>query len=151
MVALSSNGALFYFTGINLEKLRAAIAACDMVAAGAVKKAIKVMEERAKDSRWNYANKLHLLEAESFSSNGHNTLAIKSYKAAIEASKSSRFIHEQGLACELAAIHCKKVKDLVTSLTYFREAKACYEQWGSQPKVDAMIQQIDIIIQQQGT
>jgi len=79
---------------------------------GAVKKAMKVMEERAKESRWNYANKLHLLEAESFSSNGHNTLAIKSYKAAIEASKSSRFIHEQGLACELAAIHCKKVKDL---------------------------------------
>ena len=120
---------------------------------GAVKKAIKVMEERAKDSRWNYSNKLHLLEAESFSSNGHNTLAIKSYKAAIEASKSSRFIHEQGLACELAAIHCKnkKVKDLDTSLTYFREAKACYEQWGSQPKVDAMIQQIDIMIQRQGT
>ncbi len=108
------------------------------------------MEERAKESRWNYANKLHLLEAESFSSNGHNALAIKSYKAAIEASKSSRFIHEQGLACELAAIHCKKVKDFDTSLTYFQEAKACYEQWGSQPKVDAMIQHI-AIIQQQGT
>ena len=103
------------------------------------------MEERKEESKWNYANKLHLLEAESYSASGHNSVAIKSYKAAIDASKSSKFVHEQGLACELTALHFKKMKDLNTALTYFNEAKACYEQWGSQPKIDAIIQQIDSI------
>jgi hypothetical protein len=111
----------------------------------AVRNAIKVMEEMKEGSPWNYANKLHLLEAESYSSNGHSSLAIKSYNAAIEASKLSRFVHEQGLSCELAALHFKRMKDLNTSLTYFKEAKACYEQWGAQVKVDAIAQQIDNI------
>jgi hypothetical protein len=111
----------------------------------AVRNAIKVMQEMKEESPWNYANKLHLLEAESYSANGHSCLAIKSYNAAIETSRSSRFVHEQGLSCELAGLHFKRMKDLNTSLTYFKEAKACYEQWGAQVKVDAIAQQIDSV------
>ena len=103
------------------------------------------MKERKDESSWNYANKLHLLEAESHSSNGENDLAVESYTAAIETSKSSKFVHEQGLSCELAALHFKRRKDMKTALTYFRQAKTCYEAWGAQIKVDSIVQQIDNI------
>eukprot|EP00985_Skeletonema_marinoi_P014091 scaffold7076_cov153-Skeletonema_marinoi.AAC.4 len=111
-----------------------------------VRNAIKVMRERREESPWNYGNKLNLLEAESYSFNGgRDEMAIISYTAAIAASKSSKFVHEQGLSCELAALHFKRRKELNTAVVYFKQAKACYEEWGSQVKVDAIIQQIDSI------
>lgn len=104
------------------------------------------MRERKEESPWNYANKFHLLEAEFHSSRGNvDTLAKESYFAAIEASKSSKFVHEQGLSCELAAMHFKRRGNTTTALTHFEEAKVCYEKWGSEVKVDSVIQQIESI------
>ncbi len=101
------------------------------------------MRERKEESPWNYANKFHLLEAELYSSSEcRDSLAKASYSAAIEASKSSKFVHEQGLSCELAALHFKRREDMNTALAYFEQQT---EKWGSQIKVDAVIRQMESI------
>jgi hypothetical protein len=86
--------------------------------------------------------KVHLLEAEQFSFQNRNSEAQASYAAAINSSRSSGFIHEQGLACELAGYHYKKVFHLRSAWIFFNQAKQCYKEWGSQMKVDSISQQL---------
>ncbi|KAL7540660.1 hypothetical protein ACHAXR_010684 [Thalassiosira sp. AJA248-18] len=69
------------------------------------KDAIAALQSYAVLSPWNFNNKVFLLDAEMHSFEGRSQEATASYAAAITASCSSRFIHEQGLACELAGLH----------------------------------------------
>jgi hypothetical protein len=87
--------------------------------------------------------KVHLLEAEQFSFENNNQEALLSYAAAIRSACSSRFIHEQGLACELAGYHCKKNGDFSAARNHFDQAKRCYADWGSQMKVDCVTQALE--------
>ena len=85
---------------------------------------------------------VYLLEAEQFSFQNRYSAAESSYAAAINSARSSGFIHEQGLACELAGYHFKKVFDLQSAWILFDQAKQCYIEWGSQMKVDSVSQQL---------
>ena len=85
---------------------------------------------------------VHLLEAEQFSFLNRNSEAQSSYAAAINSARSSGFIHEQGLAFELAGFHFKKVFDLRSAWNSFDQAKQCYTEWGSQMKVDSVSRQL---------
>lgn len=67
------------------------------------------------------------------------------YDVAISSSRSSRFVHEEGLSCELAAIHYKHHGDNDKALIFFSRAQKCYEVWGSQMKVEEMSRQIGLI------
>ncbi len=67
------------------------------------------------------------------------------YDVAISSSHSSRFVHEEGLSCELAAIHYKHHRDNDKALLFFSRAQKCYEVWGSQMKVEEMSRQIGLI------
>ena len=69
--------------------------------------------------------------------------ARTSYAAAISSARSSGFIHEQGLACERAGYHCKKISDSRSAWTYFDRAKQCYIEWGSQMMVDRITIQLE--------
>jgi len=109
------------------------------------KEAIANLRAAAKDSKWNYGNKVHLLEAELSSHEGRNEDANSLYAAAIIASRSSRFVHEQGLACELAGFHYKKIGDLQRALGFFNQAKSCYAEWGSEMKVEGITRQLAIL------
>ncbi|KAL3780004.1 hypothetical protein ACHAW5_008325 [Stephanodiscus triporus] len=102
-----------------------------------------VLKNMALLSSWNFTNKVHLLEAEQFSRQNHNSEAQASYAAAINSARSSGFIHEQGLACELAGHHHKKIDDLRSAWSFFDQAKRCYTEWGSQMKVDSVTRQLD--------
>ena len=82
------------------------------------------------------------MEAEQFSFQNRNSEAQSSYAAAINSARSSGFIHEQGLACELAGYHFKKVFDLRSAWIFFNQAKQCYTDWGSQMKVDSVSHQL---------
>ena len=86
--------------------------------------------------------KVHLLQAELFSFHNKINEAQSSYAAAITCARSSGFIHEQGLACECAGYHCKKIGDLRGAWTFFDRAKHCYTEWGSQMKVDSIAIQL---------
>ena len=110
------------------------------------KDTIAMLKPAAELSPWNFRNKVHLLEAQMFSFDERNVEARASYAAAITTSRASRFIHEQGLACELAGLHYKKIDEAETALHLFQRAKECYQSWGSQMKVESMTQHMKKIV-----
>ena len=96
-------------------------------------------------SKWNYRNKVFLLQAELFSLECKNDEARAAYAAAITSARASRFIHEQGLACECAGFHCKRVGDQNQAWDFFNQAKICYNQWGSSMKVEFCNRQMNLL------
>lgn len=104
--------------------------------------AISTLKTATAYSRWNFRNKVHLLEAENFSFHNNHEEAKASYAAAITSARCSRFIHEQALACELAGNHYKKIGDNKSALGFFNQAKQCYTEWGSQMKVEVINKQL---------
>ena len=84
-----------------------------------------------------------MLEAENFSFLGKNEEAKASYTAAITSAQCSRFVQEQGLACELAGQHYKKIGDNLSALTFLNHAKQCYAEWGSKMKLDDITRQLE--------
>jgi len=101
------------------------------------------MRKLALNSDWNYTNKLELLKAEQQSLRGNHHNATKLYDASIESARKSGLIHEQGLACEKAGFHHVIVSNNEKALEYFKQARECYEEWGSRMKVDLMQKKID--------
>ena len=69
--------------------------------------------------------------------------AKASYVDSINSAEASGFIHEQGLACELAGKHCKKLGDNSSARNFFNQAKVCYTEWGSQMRADSIARQLD--------
>jgi hypothetical protein len=110
-----------------------------------LKALVAVRDIASSCSEWNFAGKLHLLEAEhraveigtacpgNLPASHDNILAW--YDSAIAYAKKSRFIHEEGLACEKAGLYCKKVQDCGRAQSYFNQALARYSEWGSGVKV----------------
>jgi len=89
-------------------------------------------------------NKLRLLEAEQQHLTRHHWRAIDLYDASIQSAKKSGFIHEQGLACEKAGFYFKnKAGNNEKALEYFKQARACYDEWGSSMKVGFIKKEID--------
>ncbi len=104
------------------------------------------MRKLAWNSDWNYSNKLELLEAEQQSLRGNHRNATKLYDASIESARKSGLIHEQGLACEKAGFHHENVvSNNEKALDYFKQARECYEVWGSRMKVDAIQAKLNTI------
>jgi len=108
-----------------------------------VRDAISALTNAADNSDWNFTNKLRLLEAEQQSLTRHHLQAIPLYDASITCAKRSGFIHEEGLACELAGLYCKREKNDQKALEYFIQARKCYEEWGSRMKVELIQKELD--------
>jgi len=107
-----------------------------------VKKSLTIVKDAAKNSQWNFENKVFLLRAELASISGKNDEAVEMYEKAIEGAKRSKFIHEEGLACELAGFHHSRSGDKVNAMRNFYHARMCYGEWGSQMKVEFINKQI---------
>jgi hypothetical protein len=99
---------------------------------------LEIVDHAAQCSTWNFRNKAALLTAEKLSLRSQNTDAEVAFGNAIEAAQQSRFVHEEGLACELAAMHYERLKKTSKAVTFFQQAEKCYAKWGSQLKVDKM-------------
>ncbi|KAL3787768.1 hypothetical protein HJC23_009819 [Cyclotella cryptica] len=100
--------------------------------------AISIVAKAATFSEWNFKNKVALLKAELASVENDNDKAEVQYDVAIAAAHSSKFIHEEGLACELAGRHYKNHGNEARALDFFREAHRCYQEWGSKVKASQM-------------
>lgn len=96
---------------------------------------LDVVKDAAKCSEWNYQNKASLLLAEKFSSSRKYLAAEEHYTKAIEESRSSRFVNEEGLASELAGMHYVRQGNMAKACELFRQAESCYEAWGSAAKI----------------
>eukprot|EP00985_Skeletonema_marinoi_P014352 scaffold7266_cov121-Skeletonema_marinoi.AAC.14 len=101
-----------------------------------VNEIIAAMKVAASHAESNFRNKLELLEAEQYGITGRRDLALHTYDTAIASAQKANFIHEQGLACEKAGFYCKRMKYNEKSLSYFNQARECYEKWGSTVKVE---------------
>lgn len=80
-------------------------------------------------SSWNFDNKLFLLEAESYVCQGEYDKAEEKYQSAIESSHLHRFVHEEGLACELFGSFCKTRGKLSKHIELMARARDCYKKW----------------------
>lgn len=106
---------------------------------------VKALQTAAHYSPWNFRNKVHLLQAQILSHEGRNDEAGASYGSAITSARSSGFIHEEGLASELAGFHYKKIGDHRSARGFFNQARECYTEWGSQLKVDSISLQLGLL------
>ncbi len=109
------------------------------------KDAFTLLRDAEELSKWNYRNKKFLVQAEMHSYEGKIDEAEAAYGAAIMAARASKFVHEQGLACEYAAFHCRRNDKLEHAMNFFHQAKQCYDEWGSPIKVDFCIRQMNEI------
>jgi hypothetical protein len=108
------------------------------------------LQNAAKCSKWNFLNKASLLLAEKLSLNARNSEAEEQYDIAINASRSSNFIHEEGLACELAALHYRRLGNDEKAIALFCRAEKCYEVWGSVVKTRQVREKIHSVNPQSG-
>ena len=99
--------------------------------------AIATMREKEAICAHNFRNKRLLLEAEKFSFAGEIEDAEVAYLSAIEAARKARFVHEQGLACELAAAHySRNSSEDNRRRSLLQQALECYRNWGCKPRVE---------------
>jgi len=108
-----------------------------------VDEVIALMKIAASHADSNFRNKVELLEAEKYGLDARHSQAVRLYDAAIASAKNSRFIHEQGLACEKAGFYYKKIRDVRNAFDYFQQARGCYEEWGSRVKVEFIRRELD--------
>jgi len=90
----------------------------------------------ANDSEWNFQQKFLLLEAEKAFTDGNVTAAAASYDKAINAAKEHRFINEQALASECAALFYLDNENSDAARRYFKQSRDLYQAWGAMRKVE---------------
>ncbi|KAL3799295.1 hypothetical protein HJC23_013020 [Cyclotella cryptica] len=93
---------------------------------------------------WNFRHKLLLLEAEELYSKGSFENAQVSYMNAITLAKSHKFMNDEALACELAAMFYLGTGNVASSLDHFRLAQEKYHKWGAFAKADRLLAFIHI-------
>ncbi len=106
--------------------------------------AIDVSQNQLK--RWaghcaaNFQHKWHLVEAERQRCLGEPWQAVQQYEAAIATAKAHGFVHEQALACELAANFWLAQDKPLPARAYLVEAQRLYRRWGAGAKVQHLEQ-----------
>ena len=89
------------------------------------------MKQLSTHSDWNFQNKLLLMEAELHYALKEFDEAASCYEASIKAAQDHKFIHEEGLASELAAMFFHEQENLPMSCRLFKQSMECYENWGA--------------------
>jgi len=84
---------------------------------------------------YNISNKLVLLRAELSAVNGDDSRAMEFYDQSIALAKKSKFIHEEALACEKAAMFLFERKNEHNAHFYLLRAYMAYFQWGATAKM----------------
>jgi len=93
--------------------------------------ALAKMKEWAVHSDWNWKNKLLLMQAEYYNTERDFERAVICYEASIKAARESKFVHEEALGSELAALFFLERGLREKARGYFEHAMGCYEKWGA--------------------
>jgi PAS domain S-box-containing protein len=95
----------------------------------------KQLEAWAKIGLENFENRAFLVGAEVARIQGRELDAERLYEAAIKSARKNEFVHNEGLANELAArFHATRGFETIAR-AYLREARSCYQRWGAEGKV----------------
>jgi len=103
------------------------------------------MKKWVESSQWTFENKLYLLEAEEAFCDRKFEVAEIFYENAVRSAKTHKFVHEEALACELAACFYLEVGDPEKSMEYFLLAHEKYHEWGALGKCDSLFKFVNSI------
>jgi predicted ATPase len=106
--------------------------------------ALSKMTEWVRHSDWNFRNKLLLMQAEFYRITKDVKKAAVCYEASIVAAREHKFIHEEGMANELAGIFYLELGSRQRSYSYFKQSVVCYQKWGASviaSRIEATIDQ----------
>lgn len=101
------------------------------------------LKQWAQSSRWTFENKVYLLEAEESYCNNDFDAAKTFYDKAISSAKEHKFVHEEALACELAAHFYLELGETGRSLEYFLMAHERYHEWGACGKSNSIFEFVE--------
>jgi PAS domain S-box-containing protein len=115
---------------------------CDQAAVGerqqhldAVAAHHRKLQVWARNCPENFENRAALVEAEIARLKGCELDAERLYEQAIRSARASGFVHNEALACELAARFYAARGFEINSHAHLRKARQCYESWGADGKV----------------
>ena len=99
-----------------------------------VEKNQKTLSLWANNAPQNFRHKYNIIEAER-ARVLDNLEAIKLYEKAITGARKNKFLHEEALSYELAAIFYLEQNMIKIAQTYMTEAHFLYKKWGAETKV----------------
>lgn len=126
----------FFYKGLNAIVM--ARITKDFKWVAVAKEAMKQMTAMAECTTWNCQHKLELMKAEYAFFEGEIGEASRLYDLAVDLATSHRFIHEQALALERAAIFYLENGHRVIASGYFMRAHQCYYKWGAYRKAEQL-------------
>ncbi len=112
----------------------------------------QVADNQKKLARWaehapmNYRHHWCLVEAERLRVIDNNEGAMRHYELAIDLAHEHGFVHEEALACELAARFQRRQQHERLAAYYIRQALQLYERWGSAGKVAQLRAQFPMLL-----
>jgi predicted ATPase/signal transduction histidine kinase len=89
----------------------------------------------------NFANREALVRAELARVEGRDADAMRLYEQAAVSAQENGFVHQEGLAAELASRFCRSRSYGWAAAAYLRRARDCYARWGAAGKVRQLDQQ----------
>jgi GAF domain-containing protein len=95
----------------------------------------KQLEKWAENCPENFENRAALVGAEIARIEGRDSDAMRLYEEAIKSAHGNEFVHNEGLANELAARFHGACGFETISRAYLRNARYCYVRWGADGKV----------------
>ena len=132
-MGLAANVILRRGTGEDLDKWKT-------VASNMSDKFVRLSEDRCS---WNFSHKRDLLMAETAFTAGDAETAAELYKMAIQGAKEHRFINEEALACECAALFFQEHENQSEAKKYLEWSRDAYTEWGAERKADDVQSYID--------
>jgi tetratricopeptide (TPR) repeat protein len=79
------------------------------------------------------------MQAEEYYSTGEFQQARESYRNAIHAAGSHKFVNDEALSCEIAARFYFETGDRASALEYFNLAYKRYSDWGCDAKANRLL------------
>ena len=112
------------------------------------KQSIASLKSLCVDGPMNFSNKCALLEAELARLQNHQSQAKMHYDKAICLSNKHNFIHEEALACELAAAFYLDLGVKDTAIRLLLQSHHCYERWGAIAKTKQLTNKYPFLVKE---
>ena len=92
----------------------------------------------------NYEHKYYLLKAEYDQLNGETDNAIEAYQVSIDSAHSNGFIHNEAIACEMAAHHFANIEDKKRTRDMIQKTHDVYLEWGANAKAKSVLELLNL-------
>ncbi len=116
---------------------------------GQVKRNQRRMKAWAEHAPMNHLHAYQLVEAERWRILGEPKKAIKHYRISVDLAHEHGWVHEEGLANELAGRMYQERNEEEKAAFHLLAARHCYLKWGARAKVDQLDQEFRTILPKQ--